>query len=145
MTRTGDLLLLDGSDCGSGPNRLIGPSFMSEPSSTTDNSVTRAQLSWFLMGTRGIVSVPAIILMSAMVGFAGLARENGITFGETVFMTATIWALPSQVVLVGAIASGTALATAAFAVSLSAVRLMPMIVTLMPVMRADNSPRWALF
>ena len=39
---------------------------------------------WFLRGARGIASLPAIILMSAFVGFCGFAVEAGIPLGETV-------------------------------------------------------------
>jgi hypothetical protein len=52
---------------------------------------------WFLKGARGIASLPAIILMSAFVGFCGFAVEAGIPLGETVFMTGMIWALPAKV------------------------------------------------
>ncbi|WP_245431368.1 AzlC family ABC transporter permease, partial [Rhodoplanes roseus] len=64
-------------------------------------------LRWFLRGVGGIVSVPAFILMASFIGFGVLCRESGITLGEAVFMTGFVWALPSQLVLVGAIAAGT--------------------------------------
>ena len=54
---------------------------------------------WFFKGARGIASLPAIILMSAFVGFCGFAVEAGIPLGETVFMTGMIWALPAKVLL----------------------------------------------
>jgi predicted branched-subunit amino acid permease len=59
-------------------------------------------------------------------------------------MTATIWALPSQVVLAGSIASGASLPASAIAVTLSAIRLMPMTAAWVPVVRNPGSPRWKL-
>jgi hypothetical protein len=53
-------------------------------------------------------------------------------------MTAVVWALPSKVVLVGAIMAGNGLLAAAFAVALSAVRLTPMVVALVPEMRTPG-------
>ncbi len=60
-------------------------------------------------------------------------------------MTAVVWALPGKVVLVGAILSGASLPAAALAVGLSAVRLMPMVVALVPEMRGPRTPGWVLF
>ena len=90
---------------------------------------------YYFRGVRAAFSVPGLILASAFVGFAGLAREAGLTLAETVFMTGVVWALPGKVVLVGAILSGASLPAAAFAVALSSVRLMPMVVALVPEMR----------
>jgi len=89
--------------------------------------------------------VPALILMSAFVGFAGLAREAGITLAQAVFMTGIVWALPAKVVLIGAIMAGSSLPAAAFAVALSSVRLTPMVVALIPEMKTDKTRPWVLY
>ncbi|WP_374684882.1 AzlC family ABC transporter permease [Mesorhizobium sp. J428] len=85
---------------------------------------------WFWRGVRTSFSLPGLILCSAFVGFAGLAREAGLSIYEAVFMVTVIWALPAKVVLVGAIMAGNSLPAAAFAVALSSVRLTPMVVAL---------------
>ena len=100
---------------------------------------------WFFKGVREAASVPALILMSAFVGFAGLAREAGITLAEAVFMTLFVWALPAKVVLLGAIMTGTSLPAAAFAVALSSVRLTPMVVALVPELRGPKTRNWVLY
>jgi predicted branched-subunit amino acid permease len=100
---------------------------------------------WYLRGALAAFSIPGFILTSAFIGFAGLAREAGLTVAEAVFMTGVVWALPAKVVLVGAILSGSSLAAAAFAVALSSVRLMPMVVALVPEMRGSRTPRWVLY
>ena len=98
-----------------------------------------ASLHWFARGMRNILSVPAIILMSSFVGFAGFSRESGIDLAHAVFMTAAIWALPAQVVLVASIQAGMTLLPISIAVALSSVRLMPLVSTLVPEMRAEKT------
>ena len=100
---------------------------------------------WYFRGVRAAFSIPGLILASAFVGFAGLAKEAGLTLAETVFMTGIVWALPGKVVLVGAIFSGVSLPAAAFAVALSSVRLMPMEVSLTPELRGPRTPGWVLY
>lgn len=100
---------------------------------------------WFLRGVGAAASVPGLILTSAFVGFAGLAQEAGFSLAETVFMVAVVWALPAKVVLIGAVLSGSSIWGAAFAVALSSVRLMPMVVALVPEMRGTRTPRWVLY
>ncbi|MGB6117686.1 MAG: AzlC family ABC transporter permease [Mesorhizobium sp.] len=94
---------------------------------------------WYLRGVRGAFTVPGLILASAFVGFAGLAREAGISMWEAVFMTGIVWALPAKVVLIGAIMAGASLPAAAFAVTLSSIRLMPMVVALVPELRGART------
>jgi predicted branched-subunit amino acid permease len=100
---------------------------------------------WFWRGVRAAFSIPGLILASAFVGFAGLARDAGLTLAQTVFMTGVVWALPAKVVLVGAIIAGSSLPAAAFAVALSSVRLAPMVVALVPEMRTSRTPSWVLY
>ncbi len=109
------------------------------------SQLERTGTQWFLRGAAAVVSIPAVILIAAFVGFAGLARESGLSLSEAVLSTATVWALPNQVVLVGALSSGTSMLTAALAVTLSAVRLMPMVVAWVPVIRDHDTPKWKLF
>lgn len=105
----------------------------------------RTALRWWVAGMRAVISIPGLILMSAFVGFAGLARESGLSLAQTVFMTGAIWALPAKVVLIGAILSGSGLLTAAFAVALSSVRLLPIVVSLVPEMRTAKTRRPVLY
>jgi len=100
---------------------------------------------WFWRGVRAAFSIPGLILSSAFIGFAGLAKAAGLTLWQTVFMVGVVWALPAKVVLVGAILSGSSVLAAAFAVALSSIRLMPMVVALVPEMRGPKTPRWVLY
>ena len=100
---------------------------------------------WFFRGARGSASIPALILTAAFVGYAGLARGSGLSLGETLLMTGLVWALPSIVVLTGAITTGVGLVPAAIAVALASVRLMPMTMALVPLVKVEGKTRrWQL-
>ncbi|KZM48577.1 AzlC family ABC transporter permease [Labrenzia sp. OB1] len=100
---------------------------------------------WMLRGARAAISIPAFILTAAFVGYAGLARETGLTLAETLAMTGFVWALPSIVVLTGALSSGMGLLPAGIAVALASVRLMPMTMALMPLIKVPGKTRnWQL-
>ncbi len=64
---------------------------------------------------------------------------------QAVFMTGIVWALPAKVVLVGAVLAGNGLAATAFAVTLSSVRLAPMVVVLVPELRGPRTRTWVLY
>jgi predicted branched-subunit amino acid permease len=107
--------------------------------------IPAASAAWFLRGVAATFSVPMLILLSAFVGFAGLAHESGLTMAQTVFMTGIVWALPGQVVLIGSVLAGSSLPATAFAVALSSVRLMPMVMALTPEMRGARTRKWVLY
>jgi predicted branched-subunit amino acid permease len=117
---------------------------MNDPAAQTPANLSTRRY-WFLRGVRSAASVPGLILVSAFVGFAGLAREAGVPLEQAVFMTGIVWALPAKVVLLGAIMAGNSLFAAAFAVALSSVRLTPMVVALMPELRTEKGRPWVLY
>ena len=105
---------------------------------------TPSQAHWFLLGMRGLFSLPAIILMLSFVGFAAFTAEAKIPVGQVMFMTGMVWALPAKVILVGSMLSGAHIATAFLAVTLSSVRMMPMVAALIPEIRDRRTPTWLL-
>ncbi|MBT9370238.1 AzlC family ABC transporter permease [Rhizobium sp. CSW-27] len=104
----------------------------------------RSNLAWFLTGMRGITSLPALILMTSFVGFSAFALESGITRDQAVFMTLAVWALPAKMILIGSMAGGAPLAACFLAVTLSSIRMMPMVASIMPDMKSERSPTWLL-
>lgn len=96
----------------------------------------------FLHGFAIIREVPAIILGATGAGFGALAHDAGLAFGPVVFMSFVFYATPAQVVLIDQLARGASLLAAAFAIALTAVRLLPMTVSLMPLLRSPDVPRW---
>lgn len=111
---------------------------VSGPSASDTVSSTR----WFLRGAWGSCSVPGFVLVATFLGFGGLLRDLGFPIGAGLLSTLLVWALPAQVILFGGLAAGASLPALAVAVCLSGVRLMPMVVSLMPLMRG---PRTRLF
>lgn len=99
---------------------------------------------WYRRGMRHLISTPAIVLCISFAGFGGFARESGIDVIHAMFMTVSIWALPSAVVLVGGIVSGAGLLAIATAVALASIRMMPMIVAFVPEIRDKDTPTWKL-
>lgn len=103
-----------------------------------------ASFRWFLQGARGIFSLPAFILMTSFVGFSAFALESGVSRGEAMFMTAAIWALPAKMILIGMMASGANVLAVFLAVTLSSIRMMPMVASLVPELRGSRTPTWLL-
>ncbi|MGH6763162.1 MAG: AzlC family ABC transporter permease [Phyllobacterium sp.] len=117
---------------------------MPDSASIDVESSTESRTAWYFRGMARLTSVPALILMTTFVGFAGLAKESGITVWQAVFMTGVIWALPAKVVLIGSINAGYSLPATALAVSLSSVRLMPMVMAIVPEIRAARTKKLTL-
>lgn len=96
----------------------------------------------FARGLRAALAVPGLVLFSTSLGFGALARDLGFGLGHTIFVSATVYATPAQIVLLDQLARGATLAAAGFAVSLTAIRMLPMVVTLMPYLRDERGVRW---
>ncbi|WP_416797908.1 AzlC family ABC transporter permease [Ciceribacter azotifigens] len=110
------------------------------PFQTADSESFR----WFRRGASGIFSLPALILMTSFVGFAAFALEAGISRGAAIFMTLMVWALPAKMILTGMLASGAHILAIIVAVSLSSIRMMPMVASLVPEIRTPRTPVWLL-
>lgn len=96
-------------------------------------------------GARRAFGVPAVVLGASFIGFGALVQQAGLTLWHGLFSTATGWALPGQVALVELYALGASLAAITVAVGLSNARLLPMAITLMPIVRAPGTPRWRYY
>ncbi len=97
----------------------------------------------FLRGMQAAaISAAGFILAATGTGFGALAHDLGFTFGHVMFISAFVFALPAQVLVVDELARGAGIAGAALAVGLTAVRLLPMTVSMMPLIRDEKLPRW---
>jgi predicted branched-subunit amino acid permease len=97
-----------------------------------------AQAGAFAAGLLTAFSVPAGVLLATALGFGALARDGGFTIAQTAFITASMFALPNQVVLVDQLARNETLLAAAVAVTLAAVRLLPMTASIAPLFRGPR-------
>jgi len=85
-----------------------------------------------------------IVLVGSYVSIGALAHDLGFPVAWVVLSTILIWAAPAQVILITSLAAGTAPLEAGIAVGLSGMRLLPMVVALLPVLRAAGTRTRAL-
>lgn len=88
-----------------------------------------------LRGAKAGLSAPGFVMAASFIGYGAMTNDFGWPMWIAVASTALIWAAPAQFVLAGALASGAGIAAATLAVSVSSVRLLPMVVALLPVIR----------
>lgn len=84
-------------------------------------------------------SVFFLVLMGTYIGIGALAHDFGLASWWLALSTMLVWAAPSQVILVSAFGTGAAPIEAAIAVGLSAIRLFPMVVALLPLLRGPST------
>lgn len=95
---------------------------------------SQGRIFWRGVGA-GCTSAQGVVLFAAFIGFGGLASDSGFPLGPTLLGVFLIGALPSQLLIVGGYAAGSPPLAVAFAVWLSAARLLPSTVTLLPFLR----------
>lgn len=99
----------------------------------------------FLAGARiALTSVFTPVTTGTYIGIGALAHDLGFSMLWVLLSTVLIWAGPAQVIVISALGTGATLVEAAIAVTLSAVRLLPMMVTLMPILRQRDTRAWRL-
>lgn len=79
--------------------------------------------------------LPAWIVGLSQFGVGALGADIGLPLSMVVLSTPLIWAGPAQFVLFGSLAAGVGLVSIALAVSLTAIRLLPMGVSLLALLR----------
>jgi predicted branched-subunit amino acid permease len=89
----------------------------------------------------GLRSVFILVTMGTFLGVGALAQGAGFSLAWAVLSTIVLWAGPAQVIMISTLAGGAPVVEAALAVSLSAVRLLPMVVSLVPLMRMPQTKR----
>ena len=89
----------------------------------------------FWRGARDALSLPAWVLGFSILGIGSLARDAGFPAGAAVLSTLVMWAGPAQAIFFASVAAGTSFPVIAFAVTLSSVRLLPMTVAVLPLLR----------
>jgi predicted branched-subunit amino acid permease len=114
---------------------------MPEPSAIHSGTPTSA----FAYGARvAITSVFAFVIVFTYIGFGAMAHDYGLSVGWAMLSTALQWAGPAQVILVTGLGPGAVLIETAVAVALSSVRLLPIVVALMPVVKREDARPWEL-
>ena len=90
----------------------------------------------FLSGVgSALTSVFFLVLAGTYVGIGALAHDYGFSVWWLALSSVIVWASPAQVIAISTLGGGSTLFEAAIAVSLSGVRLFPMVVALLPLVR----------
>lgn len=106
--------------------------------------ILKSSKQWFFDGVKQLATIPALILILSFVGFGGLTAEAGLSVEQAMLLALSTWALPSAVVVVGAILNEVPFYATVIAVLLASIRLMPMTIALMPVLRTEKTTFWHL-
>jgi predicted branched-subunit amino acid permease len=94
----------------------------------------------FFAGLRASwTSVFTLVLIGTYVGVGALAHDYGFSLGWVVASTFLVWAGPAQVIIISALGSGAAPLDVALAVGLSGVRFLPMVISLLPLIRDPHT------
>src|SRR5450432_552142 len=96
----------------------------------------------FAWGMRSIGStVLALVLFATYLGIGALAHDTHFSLGWALLSTTLVWAGPAQIILISTLGSGATVVQAAIAVTVSAIRLFPMVVSVLPMLRTPRTKR----
>ena len=113
---------------------------MEIPASDSGEGLT--SLGAFAWGMRSVTrSVLTLVLFSTYLGIGALAHDSHFSLGWVLLSTLLIWAGPAQIILISTLGAGGTVPQAAIAVTLSAIRLFPMVVSVLPMMRGPKTSR----
>jgi predicted branched-subunit amino acid permease len=94
----------------------------------------------FFAGVKSaLTSVFFLVLMGTYVGVGALAHDYGFSSWWLALSSMLVWAAPGQVILISSLGTGAAPVEGAIAVGLSAIRLFPMVVALLPLLRGPST------
>lgn len=100
------------------------------------------QVEAFLRGITASFGIAGYVLIAGSIGFGALVRDLGLGIDFAILSSFVLYALPAQVILAAEFGRGASVFAAAFAVTLTSVRLLPMAVTVTPFLRDHKGRRW---
>ena len=102
----------------------------------------RSTIGWSLYGARQALMGPAFMVGFSLFGVGGLARAAEFPMAAAAASTLLIWAGPAQVIFFVGAATKMAWPLIALSVSLSSVRMLPMGIALLPLLRGQRTGLW---
>src|SRR6202163_4096111 len=107
-----------------------------------DSPQWHSSLHAFAWGARSVGStVLTLVLFATYLGIGALAHDTHFSLAWALASTAFVWAGPAQIILISTLGSGATVVQAAIAVTVSAIRLFPMVVSVLPMMRTPQTKR----
>src|SRR5258708_413313 len=96
----------------------------------------------FAWGMSSVAStVLTLVLFATYLGIGALAHDSHFSLGWVLGSTLLVWAGPAQIILISTLGSGATAVQAAIAVTVSAIRLFPMVVSVLPLMKTPDTKR----
>jgi predicted branched-subunit amino acid permease len=86
-------------------------------------------------------TVLTLVLFATYLGIGALAHDTHFSLGWVLASTLFVWAGPAQIILISTLGSGATVVQAAIAVTVSAIRLFPMVVSVLPLVRSPETKR----
>src|SRR6266516_4255783 len=102
----------------------------------------KSPLRAFAWGVSSVAStVLTLVLFATYLGIGALAHDSHFSLGWVLASTLLVWAGPAQIILISTLGSGATVLQAAVAVTVSAIRLFPMVVSVLPMLRTSQTKR----
>jgi predicted branched-subunit amino acid permease len=86
-------------------------------------------------------TVLTLVLFATYLGIGALAHDTHFSLAWALACTLFVWAGPAQIILISTLGSGATVLQAAIAVTVSAIRLFPMVVSVLPMIRSPQTKR----
>ncbi len=99
----------------------------------------------FAGGALEYARLPAVAMAAAFVGFGAIVRDSGLDLAQAMVTTAGMTQMPAQIVMVETARAGAGLAGVFLAVVFIGARILPMVVSLMPLLRPGAHGRPELY
>ena len=87
-------------------------------------------------------TILSLVLFVTYIGIDALSHDTRFSLGWTLQCTVLVWAGPVQIIiLITTLASGASIVQSAIAVTMSAIRLLPMVVAVLPLLCTEKTKR----
>lgn len=86
-------------------------------------------------------TILSLVMFVTYMGIGALAHDTHFSLAWALLSTLLVWAGPAQIILISTLASGASVAQSAIAVTVSAVRLFPMVAAVLPLIRTPQTKR----
>ena len=86
-------------------------------------------------------TVLALVLFVTYIGIGALSHDSHFSLAWALIATLLVWAGPAQIILISTLGSGATVVQAAIAVTVTAIRLFPMVVSVLPLARTPTTKR----
>jgi predicted branched-subunit amino acid permease len=87
------------------------------------------------------LTIFSAVLFVTYIGIGALAHDTHFSLAWALLSTLLVWAGPAQIILISTLASGASIIQSAIAVTVSAIRLFPMVISVLPLMRSPETKK----